>query len=381
MADIKTTLRELSVALTLGLLIKNEKFSQNDLYDLNKFLLYANKVTTIDEKTEILIKTTVFTNGLGRIIDNGYALGTAVYENSHFSFSPNDEVHWLGGNTQKDDPIDVTAGEYAFSLKEESFILENMGLYKLINLYTGSHFKSSEKSLFFDYAPTEYEQWFETTLKEAVKHLRSCGGVWRYENTQKGKLSFLTLTGDAVTAEYRLTGKAPVKNSFPIDCNVYEYVKRTCTKTREEVFAKFINKELSANTEYNDAKRKCAVAAAERLANDLNANLNYKEGLPRFLRIHNFEYYYAKTTSAGVRIYRVPPVSEFENNIEIESITASVPDSQANILTTIVNRKTGQRLTLRNECRFSHGQFNGTPEAKLYYEHGGSLLAIYECLD
>ena len=102
--------------------------------------------------------------------------------------------------------------------------------------------------------------------------------------------------------------------------------------------------------------------------------------MPRFLRIHKKEYYYAKTTQAGIEIYKVPSLSSFENSIIIESIKPSVPDKQANILTTIKNTKTGGTLVLRNECRFSHGQFNGTPEAKLYYENKGSLLVIYETI-
>ena len=37
MADIKTTLRELSVATTIGLLSSNIEFQQQDLYDSQRF--------------------------------------------------------------------------------------------------------------------------------------------------------------------------------------------------------------------------------------------------------------------------------------------------------------------------------------------------------
>lgn len=138
--------------------------------------------------------------------------------------------------------------------------------------------------------------------------------------------------------------------------------------------------ELESNDNYNAKKKSCAIAATAALANELNSNLNYNAGLPRFLRIHNKEYYYAKTTSSGIEIFKVPAISAFGNDIVIDSIVSSVPDKQANILTTIENKKTGKTLVLRNECRFSHGQFNGTPEAKMYYEHGGSLEVIYETI-
>lgn len=137
---------------------------------------------------------------------------------------------------------------------------------------------------------------------------------------------------------------------------------------------------LSDNSNYTIAKRECAKVATCNLAKELTENLNYNEGLLRFLRVHNFEYYYAKTTVNGISIYRVPSVSDFKNEIVIDSIQPSVPNSQANILTTIRNKKTEKTLILRNECRFSHGQFNGTPEAKMYYENGGSLLTIYESI-
>lgn len=139
-----------------------------------------------------------------------------------------------------------------------------------------------------------------------------------------------------------------------------------------------INQCLDSNYAYTISKKECAIAASEALADELNNNLNYRAGLPRFLRIHNFEYYYAKTTPYGINVFRVPSIKDFGDSIRIESIKASVPNTQANILTTIVNINTGRRLVLRNECRFSHGQFNGTPEAKMYYEHGGSLLTIYD---
>lgn len=159
-----------------------------------------------------------------------------------------------------------------------------------------------------------------------------------------------------------------------------QFENNTSSKTREYVFSKYINQNLDNNENYNTTKKACAVAATIALANELNSNLNYNAGLPRFLRIHERTYYYAKTTSSGVEILKVPSIETFGNDIIIESIVSSVPDKQANILTTIKNKNTGNKLVLRNECRFSHGQFNGTPEAKMYYEHGGSLEVIYEKL-
>lgn len=379
MADIKTHLRELSVATTVGLLKDGISFSIADLYDSKNFFAFAKQVITGDISSAInLCSTPTFSGDLKTIVDNGYNLGKAIFNNPYFKINKSDSITWQGNDTQKDDPIDITIGAYGFSLKEESFILENMGLYKLLNCYTGSTYK--KRHIFSDYARTEYEAWFAATWTELLQKLNSNGGTWSYDNTAKKKKGVITQSANNVTLEYFQNGKSVAKTVLPIKCSLSDFEDKTSSKTREEVFAKFINQELDNNANYNAKKKACAVAASVALANELNANLNYNAGLPRFLRIHNTEYYYAKTTTSGVEIFKVPAISTFGNDIIIDSIVSSVPDKQANILTTIKNKKTGKTLVLRNECRFSHGQFNGTPEAKMYYEHGGSLEVIYETI-
>lgn len=58
-----------------------------------------------------------------------------------------------------------------------------------------------------------------------------------------------------------------------------------------------------------------------------------------------------------------------------------VPESQLNIISTFQNIHTGKILQFRNECRFSHGQFNGTPEAKMYATRTTNLTDLYEPLE
>lgn len=377
MADIKTHLRELSVATILGLLKNNLPFQLKDLYNSDMFWQSASQVIDSDISNAINIcDVQNYIGELRQIIDNGYQLATYIYNNPHFEITPKDPIYWLGNDTQKEDPADITVGRYGFSLKEESFILENMGLYKLLNCYTGSQY--TRRHIFKDYAPCEYEEWFSVTWNEMLKIVNSVGGQWKYLNTRKPKGALITLSGNSVVLDYLEHGRSTAKSILTLNCSLVEYENNTTSKTREEVFAKFINQCLDSNYEYTLSKKACAIAASEALADELNSNLNYRAGLPRFLRIHNFEYYYAKTTPYCVDVLKVPSIKDFGDSIRIESIEASVPNTQANILTTIVNIHTGRRLILRNECRFSHGQFNGTPEAKMYYEHGGSLLTIYD---
>lgn len=378
MADIKTHLRELSVATTVGLLNLEIDFQKSDLYDSKRFWAYAKRVISGDiSSADNLTTETTFTGELKQIVDNGYQLGKAIYENKHFNINKNSIITWQGNNTQKDDPIDITIGNYGFSLKEESFILENMGLYKLLNCYTGSNYR--KRHIFSDYARAEYELWFSATWNELIKTLNNAGS-WSYNDSAKQKSGKITMNDDTVILEYYLKGKLEASCVLPKQCTLSSFEDKTSSKTREQVFSKYINLNLDNNDNYNTTKKACAVAATVALAKELNANLNYNAGLPRFLRIHNRTYYYAKTTASGVEILKVPSMESFGNDIVIESIVSSVPDKQANILTTIKNKNTGKTLVLRNECRFSHGQFNGTPEAKMYYEHGGSLEVIYEKL-
>ncbi len=379
MADIKTHLRELSVATTIGLLKDGIAFEHSDLYDSKTFLAYAKSVVLGDlSGAENLKSMEIFSGVFREIVDNGYALGKAIFNNSSFSIPKEAKIIWQGNDTKKEDPVDIVVGEYGFSLKEESFILGNMGLYKLLNCYTGANYK--HRHIFSDYARSEYEKWFDVTWKKLLSVLCENNGEWHYKNEVKRKDCMITLRDKRVILEYLVDGKLDSQSVLPYDCSLTTFEMVTSSKTREQVFSKLINVCIDGDEEYNEAKRNCAIAASEALAKELNQKLRYDAGLPEFLRIHKQAYYYAKTTKLGIEIYKVPAVSEFGKALVIESICGSVPDKQANILTTIKNLNTGKTLVLRNECRFSHGQFNGTPEAKMYYEHGGSLEVIYEKL-
>ena len=377
MADIKTHLREISVATTIGLLKENIKFKKEELYSSQFFWKYATELISNDISSASNIKTiSNFTGEYENIINNGFNLGYAIFNNPYFNIDNNSIITWQGNNTQKDDPIDITVGQYGFSLKEESFILENMGLYKLLNCYTGSKYK--KRHIFSDYARDDYEFWFQTTWNELILYLNKHNRIWEYIDLKKNKHSIICLFDNYVQLKYYEKNTLLENSTLQINCSLHEYETKTNAKIREKVFSKFINQELGNNKNYYLAKRQCAITSSKKVVEELNSNLKYSAGLPRFLRIHPKEYYYAKTTGAEISIYKVPSLDSFKNEIKIESIVNSVPDSQANILTTIKNIKTGKCLTLRNECRFSHGQFNGTPEAKMYYEHGGSLEVIYE---
>ncbi|MGN1356344.1 MAG: hypothetical protein ACI4VX_01485 [Succinivibrionaceae bacterium] len=379
MADFKTDLRELSVATTLGLLVNNINFRLEDLFRQDFFWYYVrNVVPEAHDAFQSPNTDTLFSDELQQIINNGYNLGLTIFNHPHFILHRGDQISWRGFDTKKDDPIDVYVGAYGFSLKEESFILENMGLYKLLNCYTGSSYK--KRHIFKDYAIKEYNHWFFVTWNLKIHWLSNNNNYWSYENLAKFKKTEIYIYQGEVIFNLYQNSQIIEQSILNISSNLSDFENRTSAKTREEVFSRFINMNLSNNNDYNQAKKNCAVIATQNLAKELIENLNYAAGLPRFLRIHDKEYYYAKTTNHGVEIYRVPSIVDFHREIVIDDIESYVPESQANIITTIRNKITGKVLKLRNECRFGHGQFNGTPEAKMYYENKGTLDIIYERL-
>lgn len=369
MADIKTNLREISVLVGISNIVNNEGL----IFDAPSFFNKASLIIPIDHHQHIQnLNLPRFNSEQLKIIENGYKLASKIV--NKFNVLSIDSLEWHGFDVYKEDPIDITVNCYGFSLKEESFILENMGLYKLVNLFTGSNF--AQLHIFEDYALKEYKDWLRVTINLLVDYLRTHNNRWSLVDTVKGKKSEIILIEDDIHLVYTNRGtreSSVIKSTDTLD----QFKIKTNSKTREQVFSKWINNVISTNPDYLRIKKYCSETAAYRLASYLLTNLNYTDGLPRFLRIHDTEYYYAKTTDTEQTIYKVPSVTNYTNDLEIESIIGSVPSSQVNIITTIRNKKTNKRLVLRNECRFSHGQFNGTPEAKMYYERGNSLLAIY----
>ena len=364
MADIKTNLREISVAISAALLIKEIPFNKNDLYDPKKLKYLANKVSIDLKNASNIFDLDTYNQDLKDIITNGYNLASKIFYSSYFHFNKNDQIKWVGFQTQKEDPIDLIIGNYSFSLKEDSFILKNMGLYQFLNDLTGSNYKRG-LHVFSCFAKNEYNSWFKYTWDAFVEYLRVSNG-W-----QK-KQSCAYINGNNVILEYgELSSVLPI-NITSID----EYLHETSSLTREKVFSKWINFCLSGDEIYLKLKRVCSETAGIKIQNLVNNNFN-PSNVANFFRIYKDEYYYAKTTANSIELLKVPSITDFHKNIIFEGCKYSIPSSQLNIISTFKNKQTNKRLTFRNECRFSHGQFNGTPEAKMYIDRKSSLSDLY----
>ena len=110
-----------------------------------------------------------------------------------------------------------------------------------------------------------------------------------------------------------------------------------------------------------------------------NLNLNTKEIL-ELLQIYDDPYYYGKSYGA-LHLYKVP--SNNECKVKLLDIEVKVPRSQLNVYLTfnISNANGANNTNFRVECRYSHGQFKGIPEAKLYYtDNINHLNNIYKVI-
>lgn len=370
MADTKTHLRELSVAATAGLLLSHTEFQVSDLYDSRKFWQLARGAIANDiSPAENILEVSAYTGELKSIVDNGYRLGKAIVEHPHFALQGGEKVSWLGYQTQKGDPVDIQIGPHGFSLKEDSFILENMGLYQLLGDLTGEQYQRG-LHVFAHFAPAEYDRWFAYTWGRFVEHLQG-HGTWTLEH--KGRISRAWLAQGQVILDY--SGE---RSAVPagITTNA-QYMGSTSAHTREKVFAKWIGQQLKDDPTYLTLKRACALTAGEQVAALITSHYD-PASAARFFQIRPRAYYYAKTTAYETTILRVPGSADFARTIRLVGCRCEVPASQLNIISTFENVSTGRTLEFRNECRFSHGQFNGTPEAKLYVRRNTSLTDLYE---
>lgn len=364
MADTKTILSEVCALIEIGL-INDRGYGLNPSeYESNIISKFAIKyISNISSDFSILLSHESFSPSHISAIKNSSKLGNHI--NKVLNVQKSDILKWVGNDTQKEIPYDIIVGENFISLKEESFILENMGLYSYLNIMTNKTFKRG-LHIFKNFSNKEYNDWFLWTWD----YLKSNVIVW--EINEKGIDSSIRVDKEFIILKY-----GNESSIIPSTLNgIEDFEEYTNSITREKVFAKWINYNLKNNITYQSIKKICSSTAGQNLVDFIYKHFN-DENITRLLQIYELEYYYGKSTSNETTLYRIPSKANYKNEICIEDISWSVPDSQLNIFTVIKNLKTGKSLRLRNELRFSHGQFNGTPEAKMYYDLGSNLEVIY----
>ena len=358
MADILTNLRELSVGVSF--------FYHNDVNTITpetfKTICESN-IHNFNSDTNIA-SGECFTTLELNTIKNGFELGNAIQH--VLNIDPATVVVTWRGN-EKDDLIDLQINDYAFSLKEKSFILKNMGLYYLLNILTNNNQFQRGLHIFKTFAPQEFEAWFASALKCLISQ-----PTFAYSG-KSGYNSYGKIQGDNLILSLDDTNVL-IPNFHKI--TYAEFEQLTTAALREKVFCKWVAD--VADDCYYEKKRICSNVAGQNLREYINNNL--VPCSPSILQLFNLsssEYIYAKNDGNKIQISQVPSLNTVDyRDWVIENVDISVPDSQLNLKTTIKNLKNGKTCTFRNEIRYSHGQLNGSPEAKLYIESEDTLEDI-----
>ena len=374
MADILTHLRELSFGY--GILSYNS--SKNEIKPSRFLSVCQNKIENCSSLSlaQIAKSSSGFSEIEMQTIKNGIKLANFVIEEKIITDTENPHIVWLGSDTQSGKAWDIEINNIYFSLKEDSFVLHNMGLYQIMNIITDTTDYKRGVHIFKEFAMKEFELWFEITRNLAIENL--------------SKETFQTKDSQGKTIKLAYSKSADELYLFYFDnekrienfskCTYEQFEKKTNSKYRDKVFSKFINEKLNSNEFYLKAKKLCAKEAGKNLVEYLTKNIKENPS-PRSLfslfRITDKEYYYAKTTTKSIEVYKVPAQKDFISRVKIKNIKWSVPKSQLNLITMIENIQTKKEIIIRNELRYSHGQLNGVPEAKMY-KSSGSLLIAYD---
>jgi hypothetical protein len=361
MADIKTHLRELSVGIPF--------FTKKDYYKPNDFLEFCEnfiKGTTNLTLKKLCKNPHSFDQDELDIISRGVKLGRSIHKHI-FNNQPVQTIIWAGLETQSGKAADLIIDDKIFSLKEESFILENMGLYNYLNIILNDKKYKRGIHCFEEFAPFELGQWFQATKDSIISNMLN---EFSFIGA-KYKSSAILLNDDLVM---RFNDEEIILKNF--SNYTYNGFKNDLNnKFKEKVFSKMVKKYCEGNNEYLNAKKLCAEQAGKGIENLLKNSIGTSPNVKNWFRIEDEEYYYCKVlTNNVINILKVPSKENFNSSIIVNNIETSVPKHQLNIITTLINTKNNATFKFRNECRYSHGQLNGTPESKCYYIDSANKL-------
>lgn len=381
MASIKTIVRELGVIYWTDRILNEEIIDPEEVTPDEFYNRCSNIIGPEIEEANKIQGRDSFRSNKVQILENTYWLSKRLIQN--LGIDEIEQAEWIGPDTQSEVPVDIILNGERISLKEDSYILENMGLYKLINLLTHSDYKQNSWHIFQDFAPEKFEEWFKLSWNFLLQEAEETGEVWQDQSKDYDRK--LVAEDEVIRFIYKNREIEVPKEEIS-----YEYYYDETIGDVREIFGKWLVDqylEEEADKEdkeaYYNLKKDCAKTAGGNLKKYLEENLNIKyDNLLRMLQVYEKDYYYAKAAGGKAQIFYVPSIENYEReNLVIDNFEPSVPDSQLNFITTIENKEDGDKLKLRNEIRFSHRQFNGSPEAKMYIVENYDLSPVYRELD
>ena len=362
MADIRTILRELSVILGYILAKYKLKFAE-DFIEVKTYLNFINKYCkNIDDCNSEIQKIEELPNMVIHkdIIQNGLNLGKLIYE----KLKLDGDIIWLGAKVKSEYPFDIMIGDIGIALKEDSYILKNPSFADYLNALVQPKERFKNIHVFREFAPEELNKWFGYTflkMKEISDNYNINDFLFKYPKRgtyiKKGKESLIFGgNGEEIVIGFNETINETILNSklggFIFEHTVTKWIKENLEKKDEE---------------YKSLKKDCSLKAGENLKQFINKNLNLNTNeILELLQIYNEPYCFGKSYGMP-HLYEVP--SNKECKVKLVDIEVKVPKSQLNIYLTfdISNANGTNKSKFRVECRYSHGQFKGIPEAKLYY--------------
>ncbi len=254
MADILTHLRELSVGFYF--------FNVRDICEIEPayFLTVCKANITNAEKLSIKDVTTNvnhFSEQELRVIINGLKLGSVIKDKFNISQSPN--IKWTGADTQCGSTVDIVIDNYSFSLKEDSYILENMGLYKLLNTLTNTDKYTRGIHIFEEFAPDALNAWFNITRDLLISNGPN---PFTYSSSKYEVIG--KYDRGALYLEYKDNKSETIKiiENFS-GCSYDNFKNQTCPTVREKVFSKWIKERVERNPLYVEIKKSCAIEAGK----------------------------------------------------------------------------------------------------------------------
>ena len=361
MADIKTILRELSVIL--GYILAKYKLTfTEETIDVKTYLGFIRKhckninecnieIQKIEELDDFVIHK--------GIIKNGLLLGQLLFEKLNLE----GDIFWLGAKGRSKYPFDIKIGETGISLKENSFILKNPSFANYLNALIQPEQPFKNVHVFRTFAPVEFSKWYNHVYKRLFEE---------YNNHNVDEMIFAYKDRGTFIKKSKLglifsSPKKVIEIKFGDNLNEISFKKKLGGFIFEHTVSKWIKMKLEKKAEYEILKKKCSLKAGEKLREFVTKNLNLdKNKLLELLQIYNETYYYGKSFGK-THLYQVP--SNKECKIALIKTKIKVPESQLNVHFTfeISNANGINKIVFEVQCRYSHGQLNGIPEAKLYY--------------
>lgn len=263
---------------------------------------------------------------------NNYRLGDKIrgyyYYHRDTAIEP-DTVKWVGDDTTHA-PADVVVNGEKWSLKEKSDIIKNQSAASLLNTLTNSENYGRGFHVLNEFAPQEN---FEG-LNEVISH-------YNKDNPD--------------------TAYAPIKDYSEWEAK---------PKPERKLLSRYIQSKSKSSPEFKatmeNLKTRINEKAGEEFVKKIQDTSQVNAGT---LIGDEKEYFYAKINNNNkMSVGFIPDKDAVAEHVKVVDVWHQA-GPQLNIFIKYENSR-GENLVTVNEIRYSHGQFNGTPEAKMKIYEG-----------